>query len=114
MLLKIYRPHDLTNLQKMRGREFGVILSAHVDRLQRFWGEESIANIEHQHKKLVLAYQNEPALKSALDKCDHETSFEAIVEGWFDALRDFCRGIARIFANTATVERFLSSGLGKG
>src|SRR5437763_16733195 len=91
----------------MRGMEFGIILSAHIDRLRRFWIEELIINIEHQHSKLVLAYQNDSALKSALDKCDHDTSFQAawvIVEGRFDTLRDFCGGIATVFANTASVE----------
>src|SRR5947207_10653375 len=95
------RPHELV---KMRGREFGIILSAHIDRLRQFWTEELIINIEHQHSKLVLAYQNDSALKSALDKCDHDTSFEAawvIVEGRFDTLRDFCGGIATVFVNTA-------------
>ena len=97
-------PHELA---KIRGREFGDILLTYIDRLRRFLTEESISNIEHQHRGLVFAYQNEPALKSALDQCDHNTSFQVawtIVEGWFNALRDFCGGIATIFANTATVE----------
>jgi hypothetical protein len=97
-------PHELA---KIRGSAFGEILLAHVDHLRQFWSEESIADIEDQHKKLVRAYQNEPILQSKLDKCDHNTSFEAgwrIVEGRFDVLRDFCGGIATIFANTASVE----------
>ena len=63
--------------------------------------------VESQHRQLVSAYQNESALKLALDKCDYRTSFEigwGIVEGRFNALRDFCSGIATAFANTATVE----------
>ena len=28
----------------------------------------------------------------------------AVVEGWFEILRDFCGGIAMVFANTASVE----------
>ena len=83
------------------------IFSVHINQLRQCWTEESIADIECQHNKLVFAYQNESALKLALDKCDHNTSFEAgwrVVEGRFDVLRDFCGGIATIFANTATVE----------
>src|SRR3981189_2266301 len=105
------RPHELVN---MRGREFGVIFSAHIDRLRRFWTEEFIINIEHQHSKLVLAYQNESALKSELDKCEHNTSFEGawgIVGGRFDTLGDFCGGIATLFAKTASVESGFSAGL---
>ena len=97
-------PHELA---KIRGSAFGEILSVHINQLWQCWTEESIADIERQHNKLVFAYQNESALKLALDKCDHNTSFEAgwrVVEGRFDVLRDFCGGIATIFANTATVE----------
>lgn len=97
-------PHELA---KIRGSMFGEILLAHVDRLRQFWSEQAIADIEDQHKKLVLAYQNEPILQSKLDDCNHNTSFEVawrIVEGRFDILRDFCGGIATIFANTVTVE----------
>ena len=51
-------------------------------------------------------------LKSALDQCEALSSkglmsFEAswaIVQGRFDILLDFCRGIATVPANTATVE----------
>ena len=54
-------------------------------------------------------YREEPALKSALDAYTHVsiTSFDTaweIVEGHFEILRDFCGGIATVFANTASVE----------
>ena len=93
-------PHELA---KIRGSAFGDILSMHIDQLNM----DFFAIVESQHSKLVSAYQNESALKLALDKCDHRTSFETgwgIVEGRFNALRDFCGGIATVFANTATVE----------
>jgi hypothetical protein len=63
--------------------------------------------IEYQHTRLRIAYQTESTLQSALDSCDHSTSFTdgwKIVEGRFCVLRDFCGGIASTFANTATVE----------
>ena len=97
-------PHELA---KIRGSEFGDILYIHVDHLRQFWSEKSITDVEDQHKKLRFTYQNEPILKSKLNKCDHNTSFEAawkVVEGRFNTLRDFCEGIASAFANTATVE----------
>jgi len=40
-------------------------------------------------------------------KAEGVTSFEtgwALVEGRFEVLRDFCGGIATVFANTASVE----------
>src|SRR5436190_18645141 len=94
-------PHELA---KIHESAFGEILSVHINQLRQCWTEESIADIERQYNKLVFTYQNESALKLALDKCDHNTSLEArwqVVEGRFDVLRDFCGGI---FANTATVE----------
>lgn len=91
----------------LSGRAFGDILSEHLDHVQQFWSGDSIVKLERQHALLLIAYQHDPTLRSALDACDHNTSFEsgwAIVEGWFNELRDFCGGIATIFANTATVE----------
>ena len=97
-------PHELVKIHRSA---FGDILSLHLDQLRQFLSEQSIADIEVEHKKLVFAYQNEPIFKSKLDKCDHNTSFKVawkIVEGRFNTLRDFCGGIVTIFANTATVE----------
>ena len=69
----------------------------------------TIAEIENQHWPLISAYRQEPALKSALDTYVQVSikSFDtawAIVEGRFDILRDFCGGIATVFANTASLE----------
>ena len=65
--------------------------------------------IENQHRQLCIAYCEELALKSVLDKYEEVPikSFDtawAIVEGRFEILRDFCRGIATVFLNTASVE----------
>ena len=54
-------------------------------------------------------YHNEPALQSMIDGDAHINikSFEmawAIVAGRFEIWRDFCGGIAAMFANTASVE----------
>jgi hypothetical protein len=106
-------PHELV---KIRGSEFGIILERHLSQLRHLWRDEKIVAIEQQNIKLRFeqqdiklrfAYLNEPVLRDALNKCDHNTSFKsgwAFVEGRFNMLRDFCGGIATIFANTATVE----------
>jgi len=96
-------PHQLV---KIPGREFTKIVSVHVNRLK---GAELVDKLELQHCQLLFAYQHEPSLKSALNGCDGNTSFESgwsIVEGAsrFNVLKDFCGGIATIFPNTATVE----------
>lgn len=41
------------------------------------WSEETIQNIERQHKELRLAYIHDSALKSILDQCDSQTFFQA-------------------------------------
>ena len=57
----------------------------------------------------LTAYRNEPALKSTIEAYNHveiksfETAWE-VVDGRFEILRDFCGGIATMFANTASVE----------
>ena len=97
-------PHQLV---KVRGKEFVNILSNHRKHLEQFWDEITIDKIERQHNKLLLAYTTESTLKHAIDKCDQNTSFMtgwAIVEGRFNVLKDFCGGIATVFANTASVE----------
>jgi hypothetical protein len=100
-------PHELV---KMSTGDFGkTIVDVHLEQLRHSWTEEDIVGIEHEHRELVLAYRNEPALKSAIDgyaRIDiksFETAWE-VVAGRFEILRDFCGGIAAVFANTASVE----------
>jgi len=99
-------PHELV---KIPGREFTKIVSMHINHLKQVWSEELIDRLELQHRQLLNAYQQESSLKSALNGCDGNTSFESgwsIVKGAcrFNVLMDFCGGIATTFPNTATVE----------
>jgi len=98
-------PHQLV---KIYGRDFTKIVSDHRNHLKQFWTEELIDKLERQHRELRFAYQHDSILQSALNNCDDSTSFEtswSIVKGRdFDVLRDFCGGIATMFANTASVE----------
>ena len=97
-------PHSLV---KICTGELGAIVDTHLPQLKHSWDDQSIANIEHQHRALCAAYRNELELGAALDKCDSATTFEAgwsIVQGRFNDLRDFCGGIATVFPNTASAE----------
>ena len=101
-------PHELV---KLSTSDFGKkIVDIHLQQLRHSWNERTIAEIEIQHRQLSIAYRQEPALKSALDKYSEEVSIKsfdtawAIVEGRFEILRDFCGGIATVFPNTASVE----------
>jgi len=74
-------PHELGHLQ---GIEFRDILLSQMGRLKQFWDAGAINMIEYQHSRLRIAYQSKPTLRSALDFCNHSTSFTAgwkIVEG---------------------------------
>ena len=100
-------PHELV---KMSTGEFGkAVVDVHLQQLRHSWDEECIAEIEHEHRQLVIAYRNEPVLKSAIEAYTRveiksfETAWE-VVDGRFEILRDFCGGIATMFANTASVE----------
>ena len=63
--------------------------------------------MERDHRELRETHQRDPLLQAHLKQCNHKTTFKAgwtIVDGKFSALRDFCGGIATVFANTASVE----------
>lgn len=95
-------PHELV---KLSTGQFGItILERH---LQLSWSAGRIAQIERDHQALIIAHHNDPFLQSAFHTCNEYTTFEkgwAMVDGKFLALRDFCGGIATVFANTASVE----------
>ena len=58
-------PHELI---KMSTGDFGKnIVDIHLQQLRHSWGKESIVGIESDHRKLIIAYRNEPALRSAID-----------------------------------------------
>ena len=100
-------PHELV---KISTSDFGnTIVDTHLPQLRHSWSDETIMEIENQHRQLCIAYCKEPTLKSALDKYEEVDikSFDtawAIVKGRFEILRDFCGGIATVFPNTASVE----------
>ena len=100
-------PHELI---KISTREFGkTTVDVHLCQLRNSWSEATIAEIENEHRQLIIAYRNEPALRAAIDAYTHVEikSFEMaweVLKGRFGILRDFCGGIATVFANTASVE----------
>ena len=93
---------------KLRTAEFGInVLARHLPQLRLTWSEERISQIEQDHRELCELHRQDHHLQSVLEECDHNTTFNAgwaTVDGKFSALRDFCGGIATVFANTASVE----------
>ena len=71
------------------------------------WSEESVEQIEADHRELLRLYQADPVLRATIDRHDHQTTFN---DAWdcaprrFERLRSFCGGLATVFANTTSVE----------
>lgn len=103
-------PHELV---KLRTGEFAInFLARHLPQLRMTWTEDRIAQIERDHRELPLIHQRDHLLQSRLEECDHNTTFKAgwaISDGKISALRDFCRGIATMFANTTSMESDFSA-----
>ena len=85
-------PHELV---KMSTGDFGkTIVDLHLQQLWHSWSEESIVEIENEHRELIIAYHHEPALRSAIDvyTCVDIKSFDmawVVVKGWFEILCEF-------------------------
>ena len=99
-------PHELV---RIRTGEFGIrVITKHLHQLRSSgWTDENIEQIERDHRALCLAYKVNLMFKLSIDRCDGNTSFQAgwqLVKDQYKSLRDFCGGIATVFANTATVE----------
>jgi hypothetical protein len=99
-------PHELV---RIRTGEFGIcVITKHLHQLRSSgWTDENIEQIERDHRALCLAYKVNLMFKLSIDQCDGNTSFQAgwqLVKDQYKSLRDFCGGIATVFANTATVE----------
>ena len=59
-------PHELV---KISTSDLGnTVVDMHLPQLRHSWNEETIMEIENQHRQLRIAYCEELALKSALDK----------------------------------------------
>lgn len=66
-----------------------------------------IDSMEQEHKNLVRAIANEPALHPAREACKDDVSFHdgwSIVKGRFESLQCFAGGIASVFPSPSQVE----------
>ncbi|OWZ08726.1 hypothetical protein PHMEG_00018682 [Phytophthora megakarya] len=88
------------------------ILDRHRSQLTKFWKIVQIEAVESEHRELCQANMLNDSVKRVLDNETYETNFN---DGWdalqaaaapqtFSHLRQFCCGLATVFANTASVE----------
>jgi hypothetical protein len=98
-------PADLVKLRT--GRFIDTILDPFRSHVGRFWSDSDIEEIERDHRQLLIAYNDERALRDIIDGHDHTTMFNKAwddLKGRFLTLRSFCGGLATAFANTTSVE----------
>ncbi|ETO64341.1 hypothetical protein F444_18113 [Phytophthora nicotianae P1976] len=102
-----------SELDSVNPRDFGEnILEPRRAQLMKFWSLTQIEAAEREHRELFLANKIDDSVRSALDKEDYNTSFndgwdileEAVKPKTYSHLRQFCSGLATVFANTASVE----------
>ncbi|KAE8896928.1 hypothetical protein PF003_g18960 [Phytophthora fragariae] len=102
-----------TELVTVPPRQFAEdILNPRRDQLALFWNEAQIEAVEREHRELCQANLLDELVCTALDEESYETSFndawdsvqKAAAPKTFSHLRQFCCGLATVFANTASVE----------
>jgi len=98
-------PHELV---KLAPRHFiSDVLNIYRPRLDRFWSEEDIDEIEVEQRDLIKRYNNDQHIEQIINSYKHTVSFN---EAWdkigvpFNRLRQFCGGLATAFPNTTSVE----------
>jgi hypothetical protein len=83
------------------------VLNIYRPRLDRFWSEEEIDEIEVEQRDLIKRYNNDRHIEQIINSYKHTVSFN---EGWdkidvpFNRLHQFCSGLATAFPNTTLVE----------
>jgi hypothetical protein len=99
----------LTQLAKFRTSMFiWEVLDLFHAHISKFWLVEKIDLIDDEHCDLLEVYNSDPILEAAIDKQNHQITFNP---GWdvlptsrFDSLRAFVGGLATMFTNTTLVE----------
>jgi hypothetical protein len=98
-------PHELV---KLAPRHFiSDVLNIYRPRLDRFWSEEEIDEIEVEQRDLIKRYNNDQHIEQIINSYKHTVSFN---EAWdkigvpFNRLRQFCGGLATTFPNTTSVK----------
>ncbi len=98
-------PHELV---KVVPRHFiSDVFNIYRPRLDRFWSEEEIDEIEVEQRDLIKRYNNDQHIEQIINSYKHTVPF---TEAWdkigvpFNRLRQSCGGLATAFPNTTSVE----------
>jgi hypothetical protein len=83
------------------------VLNIYRPRLDRFWFEEEIDEIEVEQRDLIKRYNNDQHIEQIINSYKHTVSLN---EAWdkigvpFNRLCQFCSGLAMAFPNTTSIE----------
>jgi hypothetical protein len=98
-------PHELV---KVATQHFiSDVLNIYRPRLDRFWSEKEIDEIEVEQRDLIKRYNNDQHIEQIINSYKHTVSFN---EAWdkidvlFNRLHQFCGGLATAFPNTTSIE----------
>ncbi len=98
-------PHELV---KVATQHFiSDVLNIYRPRLDRFWSEKEIDEIEVEQRDLIKRYNNDQHIEQIINSYKHTVSFN---EAWdkidvlFNRLHQFCGGLATTFPNTTSIE----------
>ncbi len=95
-LVKVAQPQFISN-----------VLNIYRPRLDCFWFEEEINEIEAEQRDMIRRYNNDQHIEQIIDSYKHTVSFN---EMWdkigvpFNRLCQFCGGLVTTFPNTTSIE----------
>jgi hypothetical protein len=95
----------------MTPRDFSRALQNQKDRLLAKVSEDDIEAIDAQFRRLRIAYREETGLKVMLDAVHSQATLQAFKDSWspplgkeYNALKEYCGGIASVMPGTSSVE----------
>ncbi|KAI2490908.1 hypothetical protein MHU86_23673 [Fragilaria crotonensis] len=98
------------DLCSMAPRAFSAILQNQRNRLLEKVSEEDIENIDAQFRRLRIVYREDEGMKLRLDANHSASKVQSFKDSWsplgkdFDALKEFCGGLASVMPGTSSVE----------
>ena len=94
----------------MAPRAFSAVLQKQKDRLLAKVSEEDIENVDAQFRRLRIAYREDDGMKLRLDANHSTNKVQSFKDSWsplgkeYDALKEFCGGLASVMPGTSSVE----------
>ena len=98
------------DLCAMAPRAFSAVLQKQKDRLLAKVSEEDIENVDAQFRRLRIAYCEDEGMRLRLDANHSTIKAMSFKDSWsplgkeYDALKEFCGGLASVMPGTSSME----------